>query len=61
MVSCRAETQPANLVGPLLPQRADEARKFMRQAFDLPADLLPDDQEGTLLVPLLSQHGNATL
>jgi hypothetical protein len=54
MVSYRAETQLANLVGPLLPCRSDEARKFMRQVFELPADLLPDDQQGTLLVRLHS-------
>ena len=30
MVAYRAETQLANLVGPLLPSRHDEARKFMR-------------------------------
>ena len=37
MVAYRAETQLANLVGPLLPSRHDEARKFMRQVFELPA------------------------
>ena len=57
MVSYRAETQLANLVGPLLPQRDDEARKFMRQVFDLPGDLLPDYKEGILLVRL---HSMAT-
>jgi len=63
MVSYRAETQLANLVGPLL-QRGDEARKFMRQVFDLPADLLPDYAEGKLLVRLHSMatpRGNRTL
>jgi len=57
MVSYRAETQLANLVGPLLPQRDDEARKFMRQVFDLSADLLPDYKEGKLVVRL---HSMAT-
>jgi hypothetical protein len=57
MVAYRAETQLANLVGPLLPYRDDEARKFMRQAFELPADLLPDYEQGTLLVRL---HGMTT-
>jgi hypothetical protein len=52
MVAYRAETQLANLVGPLLPYRDDEARKFMRQVFDLPADLLPNYDQGTLLVRL---------
>jgi transposase len=54
MVAYRAETQLANLVGPLLPFRGDEARKFMRQVFQLPADLHPDYQQGTLLVQLHS-------
>ena len=57
MVGYRAETQLANLVGPLLPQRADEARKFMRQVFNLSADLLPDYKEGKLVVRL---HSMAT-
>ncbi len=54
MVAYRGETQLANLVGPLLPYREDEARKFMRQVFELPADLLPDCQQGVLLVRLHS-------
>ena len=64
MVGYRAETQLANLVGPLLPQRADEARKFMRQVFDLSADLLPDYKEGKLTVRLHSMstpRGNRAL
>ena len=54
MVAYRAETQLANLVGPLLPDRNDEARKFMRQVFALPADLLPDYVKRTLVVRLHS-------
>ena len=67
MVAYRAETQLANLVGPLLPHRNDEARKFLRQVFQLPADLLPDHEHGTLLVRLHSMttprdnHALATL
>jgi len=57
MVAYRAETQLANLVGPLLPHRDDEARKFMRQVFELPADLLPDYEHGKLIVRL---HGMTT-
>ena len=52
MVAYRAETQLANLVGPLLPSRNDEARKFLREAFNLPADLRPDYQHGRLVVHL---------
>jgi hypothetical protein len=54
MVGYRAETQLANLVGPLLPHGGDEARKFMRQVFDLPADLLPDYERDKLVVRLHS-------
>jgi hypothetical protein len=54
MVAYRAETQLANLAGPLLPHRADEARKFIRQVFELPADLLPDYEQGILRVRLHS-------
>ena len=54
MVAYRAETQLANLVGPLLPHRDDEARKFMRQVFELPADLLPDYERNELVVRLHS-------
>ena len=64
MVAYRAETQLANLVGPLLPYRADEARKFMRHVFELPADLLPDPKQGTLVVRLHSMttaHDNRAL
>lgn len=67
MVAYRAETQLANLVGPLLPYRDDEARKFMRQVFELPADLLPNYDQGTLVVRLHSMttprdnHALATL
>ena len=57
MVAYRAETQLANLVGPLLPYREDEARAFMRRVFNLPADLLPDHEQGTLVVRL---HGMTT-
>ena len=54
MVAYRAETQLANLVGPLLPFKADEARKFMRQVFELPADILPDHEQDRLVVRLHS-------
>jgi len=54
MAAYRAETQLANLVGPLLPGRSDEARKFMREVFKLPADLHPDYEQGKLIVRLHS-------
>ena len=54
MVADRAETQLSNIVGPMLPYRDDEARKFMRQVFDLPADLIPDYERNELTVHLHS-------
>ena len=54
MVAYRAETQLANLVAPLLPYKEDEARKFLRQVFELPADILPNHEQGTLVVRLHS-------
>ena len=61
MVAYRAETQLANLVGPLLPSRHDEAREFMRQVFELPADLLPNYERGELVVRLHSMTSRATI
>ncbi len=54
MVGYRAETQLANLVGPLLPCRGDEARSFLKKVFDLPADILPDHDNNMLRVSLHS-------
>ena len=54
MAAYRAETQLANLVGPLLPGRSDQARKFMREVFKLPADLHPNYEQGKLIVRLHS-------
>ena len=60
MVAYRAETQLANLVGPLLPHRNDEARKFLRHVFQLPADLLPD-HDYVLYVMAAGLDGTVTL
>jgi len=57
MVAYRAETQLANLVGPLLRTHQDEARKFLRDVFHLPGDLVPDAKKNRLVVRL---HGMAT-
>jgi hypothetical protein len=54
----------ANLVGPLLHGRDDEARRFMKEVFQLPADVLPDQQRSLLLVRLHSManpRSNAAL
>ena len=57
MVAYRAETELANLVGPLLGwHHGDEARSFLRQVFQLPADIIPEPEAGTLRVCL---HGMA--
>jgi hypothetical protein len=56
MVAYRAETELAGLVAPLLGSHADEARAFLRRVFQLPADLVPDSDAGTLVVRL---HGMA--
>jgi len=57
MVAYRAETELAWLVGPLLGlHHSDEARAFLREVFQLPADLVPDPAAGTLVVQL---HGMA--
>ncbi len=54
MVAYRAETQLANLIGPLLPSRDDEARSFLKKLFQLPADILPQPEHQRLLVRLHS-------
>jgi len=56
MIAYRAETQLANLVGPLLPHKGDEARSFLKEVFQLPADLVPDEDNARLLVRF---HGMA--
>jgi transposase len=56
MVAYRAETELARLVGPLLGSHDDEARSFLRRVFQLPADVVPDEEAGTLVVRL---HGMA--
>ena len=55
MVAYRAETELANFVSPLIgDHHGDEARSFLRQVFQLPADIVPDTTAGTLLVRLHS-------
>ena len=55
MVAYRAETALAGFVSPLLgDHHGDEARSFLRQVFQLPADIVPDTAAGTLLVRLHS-------
>jgi hypothetical protein len=55
MVAYRAETELANFVSPIIgDHHGDEARSFLRQVFQLPADIVPDTAAGTLLVRLHS-------
>lgn len=54
LLAYRSETQMANLVGPLLPGRADEARNFLKRVFKLEGDLYPDQERGYLRVRLHS-------
>jgi len=65
MVAYRAETELANFVSPLIgDHHGDEARSFLRQVFQLPADIVPDTAVGTLLVRLHSManwRSNRTL
>jgi hypothetical protein len=55
MTAYRAETELARLVGPLLgPHHEDEARSFLRQVFQLSADIIPEPESNTLRVRLHS-------
>lgn len=57
MAAYRAETELAALVGPALGMHhQDEARTFLKQVFQLPADLAPDEEAGRLHIRL---HGMA--
>ena len=73
MIAYRAETALAALLRPSL-SRSEDARSLLREVFTTEADLLPNEQEGTLTVSLhhlanaasdqvvqeLSQHLNAS-
>lgn len=53
MAAYRAETELAALLGPSLGiHHRDEARSFLQNVFNLPADLVPDEEAGTLTVRL---------
>ena len=53
MAAYRAETELAALVGPSLGiHHRDEARSFLQNVFNLPADLVPDEEAATLTVRL---------
>ena len=53
LAAYRAESELAALAGPSLGfHHRDEARSFLENVFNLPADLLPDEEQGTLTVRL---------
>ena len=57
MAAYRAESELAALLGPALsPHHQDEARAFLKRVFQLPADLVPEEDAGRLRVRL---HGMA--
>lgn len=56
LVAYRAETSLTQLISPLFSRLEDEGRKFLKTAFQLPGDLIPDERERTLTVRL---HGMA--
>jgi hypothetical protein len=54
MIAYRAETSLANALAPFFPRHDDEARKFLKTVFAMPADLIPDETNGELIIAL---HG----
>jgi hypothetical protein len=56
LLAYRAETSLTQLLGPFFARQEDESRKFLKAAFQLPGDLIPDEEDGTLTVRL---HGMA--
>ena len=52
MVSYRAETALFNLLGPHFGRNNDEGRAFLKNVFQQPADIIPDDECKSLTVRL---------
>ena len=50
MIAYRAETALAEMLVPLFKRHDDEARKFLKSAFQLPADIVPDTKRQRLTV-----------
>ena len=50
MVAYRAESSLLRLIAPLLARQEDEGRAFLKALFQTPADLIPDEDAGELLV-----------
>ncbi len=54
MLAYRAETELVDLLRPYFARCGEEGRKFLKSVFQLPADLIPDEDEQRLLVRLYS-------
>jgi len=50
MTCYRSETSLLNLLSPHFARSKDEGRAFLKSLFQLPADILPDEQEKTLTI-----------
>jgi len=50
MICYRSETSLLNLVSPHFARAREEGRVFLKSLFQLPADILPDEQAGTLTI-----------
>ena len=58
MVAYRAETVMAILVKDFMARGDDDARSFLREIFNTEADIIPNNEEGTLTIRLhhLTNH-----
>ena len=64
MVAYRAETSLFNCIMPFFNRHEEEGRTFLKAVFQLPADLVPDEESNCLVVRLHSmatRHHNETL
>jgi hypothetical protein len=50
MICYRSETSLLNLLSPHFARANEEGRAFLKSLFQLPADILPDEQAGTLTI-----------
>jgi hypothetical protein len=50
MLSYRAETSLLNLIQPIFARHDEEGRKFLKSLFQTPADIIPEEEEGRLVV-----------
>lgn len=50
MTCYRAETSLLNLLSPFFPRANEEGRAFLKGLFELPADILPDEASGKMII-----------